>query len=155
MFELPLKILRHQKNIAVVHLRGQALVNEPARNALAQSIHAAQASILVVVVTDPLRAQVAQNRPPQSGPKTFGLAAVGDVGKILVAKEPILVAPEPIVAQEPILGAPANLATKMETRPGPTTCDYLSGVSCAVRSPSHNFSCRVLRHAQYSTRPSA
>ena len=71
--------MRHQKNIAVVHLRGQALVNEPARNALAQSIHAAQASILVVVVTDPLRAQVAQNRPPQSGPKTFGLAAVGDV----------------------------------------------------------------------------
>ena len=55
----------------------------------------------MVVVTDPLRAQVAQNRPPQSGPKTFGLAAVGDVGKILVAKEPILVAPEPIVVQEP------------------------------------------------------
>ena len=77
--KLPLKLRRHQKNIAVVHLRGQALVNEPARNALAQSIHAAQASILVVVVTDPLRAQVAQNRPPQSGPKTFGLAAVGDV----------------------------------------------------------------------------
>ena len=77
--KLPLKLMRHQKNIAVVHLRGQALVNEPARNALAQSIHAAQASILVVVVTDPLRAQVAQNRPPQSGPKTFGLAAVGDV----------------------------------------------------------------------------
>ena len=104
-------------------------------------------------------AQVAQNRQPQSGPKAFGLAAVGDVrcaltpiaevahesilltqGPILVAKEPILVAPEPIVAQEPILGAPANLATKMETRPGPTTCDYLSGVSCVERLPSHNFS---------------
>ena len=42
-------------------------------------------------------------------------------GPILVAKEPILVAPEPIVAQEPILGAPANLATKMETRPGSLT----------------------------------
>ena len=56
-------------------------------------------------------------------------------GPILVAKEPILVAPEPIVAQEPILGAPPNLATKMETRPGSTTCDYLSGVSCVERAP--------------------
>ena len=94
-------------------------------------------------------AQVAQNRQPQSGPKTFGLTPIAEVahesilltqGPILVAKEPILVAPEPIVAQEPILGAPANLATKMETRPGSTTCDYLSGVSCVERSPSHNFS---------------
>ena len=73
-------------------------------------------------------AQVAQNRQPQSGPKTFGLAAVGDVRcaltpiaevaheSILVAQEPILVAPEPIVAQESRNknGAPANLATKME-----------------------------------------
>ena len=35
---LPLKITRHQKNIAVLHLRGQALVNEPAQNALRKTI---------------------------------------------------------------------------------------------------------------------
>ena len=38
VFELPLKILRHQKNIAVVQIHGQALVNSPARNALQKTI---------------------------------------------------------------------------------------------------------------------
>ena len=38
VFERPLKILRHQKNIAVVQIHGQALVNSPARNALQKTI---------------------------------------------------------------------------------------------------------------------
>ena len=38
VFELPVKILRHQKTIAVVQIRGQALVNSPARNALQKTI---------------------------------------------------------------------------------------------------------------------